>query len=217
MKVLLVNGSPHADGCVFTSLSEIAETLKKEDVESEIFWIGNKAVQGCIACFECRNGLGHCVFQDELYKQFTGKMKDSDAVIIGSPVYYAGPPGSLCSILDRICFSASELFKHNGGDCQQTVDCGFDPSGSDNSQWFCPAFIAHSEQKSRQTADVVGMTVSQTQNINAAHGISCGFNGDLCTFATVDQDIAAAATQQTGSQPTVFQRNSSSGSKNNCF
>ena len=121
MKVLLVNGSPHADGCVFTSLSEIAETLKAENIESEIFWIGTKAVQGCIACFQCRSELGHCVFQDDLYKQFTAKMQEADAVIIGAPVYYAGPPGSLCAILDRICFSAAELFKHKPAAC--IVNC----------------------------------------------------------------------------------------------
>ena len=112
MKVLLVNGSPHAYGCVYTSLSEIAETLKTEGVDSEIFWIGNRAVQGCIACFECRNGHEHCVFQDDLYLNFTSKMKEADAIIIGAPVYYAGPPGSLCAILDRVCFSAGEYFKH---------------------------------------------------------------------------------------------------------
>ena len=85
MKVLLVNGSPHAYGCVYTSLTEIAETLKTEDVDSEIFWIGNRAVQGCIACFECRNGHEHCVFQDDLYLNFTSKMKEADAIIIGAP------------------------------------------------------------------------------------------------------------------------------------
>jgi len=121
MKVLLVNGSPHENGCVFTSLSEIAETLKKDGVDSEIFWIGNKAVQGCIACFQCRNELGTCVFQDDLYRNFVAKAKEADAIIIGAPVYYAGPPGSLCAILDRVCFSASEHFKRKPAAC--IVNC----------------------------------------------------------------------------------------------
>lgn len=121
MKVLLVNGSPHANGCVYITLSEIAGTLKTEGIESEIFWIGNRAVQGCIACFECRTGHEHCVFQDDLYLNFTSKMRDSDAVIIGAPVYYAGPPGSLCAILDRVCFSASEVFKRKPAAC--VVNC----------------------------------------------------------------------------------------------
>ena len=121
MKVLLVNGSPHENGCVFTSLSEIAETLKQEGIESEIFWIGNQPVRGCIGCYQCRTNEGSCVFPDELYQKFSDKMKDSDALIIGSPVYYAGPPGSLCAILDRMFFSAAHLFKRKPAAC--IVNC----------------------------------------------------------------------------------------------
>ncbi|MBE6366331.1 MAG: flavodoxin family protein [Lentisphaerae bacterium] len=124
MKVLLVNGSPHKEGCVFTALSEIAGTLQQEGVNSEIFWIGNKPVQGCIACWQCRSEEStthRCVFQDELYRSFVEKMAAADAVIIGAPVYYAGPPGALCAILDRVCFSASELFKHKPAAC--VVNC----------------------------------------------------------------------------------------------
>ena len=105
MKVLLVNGSPHKEGCVFTALSEIAETLKKEGVDSSIFWIGNKSVQGCAACYACRSGHEGCVFQDELYTGLMKEIKECDGIIIGSPVYYAGPSGALCAILDRIFFS----------------------------------------------------------------------------------------------------------------
>ena len=89
MKVLLVNGSPHEKGCVYTALTEIADTLKSEGLDSEIFWIGNRPVQGCIGCWQCRE-KGTCAFQDELYTGFIEKMKNSDGIIIGSPVYYAG-------------------------------------------------------------------------------------------------------------------------------
>lgn len=121
MKVLLFNGSPHEKGCVFTSLSEIAAELQREGIDSEIFWIGNKPVQGCAACWQCKSSGNGCVFKDELYSAFTAKMKDSDAIIIGSPVYYAGAPGSLCSILDRAFFSAKDLFKHKPAAC--VVNC----------------------------------------------------------------------------------------------
>ena len=120
MKVLLVNGSPHEKGCVYTALSEIAGTLEREDVESEIFWIGNQPVRGCIGCWQCK-GSGSCAFQDELYTGFIQKMKNSDGVIIGSPVYYAGPNGSLCAILDRVCFSGAEFFRNKPGAC--IVNC----------------------------------------------------------------------------------------------
>ncbi len=122
MKVLLVNGSPHEKGCIYTALSEIAETLKKEGVDSEIFWIGNKPVQGCIGCFQCRKaGANGCVFKDPLYNDFVEKMKTCDGIILGSPVYYAGPNGSLCAILDRVFFSATQLFARKPGAC--IVNC----------------------------------------------------------------------------------------------
>lgn len=120
MKVLLVNGSPHHNGCVFTALSEIASTLAENGVDSEIFHIGIKPVRGCIGCMQCRE-KGRCVFQDELYTQFVEKLASSDGIIIGSPVYYAGPAGSLCAILDRVFFSASDLLKSKPGAC--IVNC----------------------------------------------------------------------------------------------
>ena len=122
MKVLLVNGSPHKEGCVYTALDEIAQTLAADGVESEIFWIGNKPVQGCAACFKCREeGADGCVFKDELYLNFVEKMQTADGVIIGSPVYYAGPAGALCAILDRVCFSAAKYFRTKPAAC--VVNC----------------------------------------------------------------------------------------------
>ena len=113
MKVLLVNGSPHKDGCIFTSLSEVAGALKNNGVDSEIFWIGNRAVQGCIACWKCRENGTRCVFKDQLYTDFVGKMKECDGIVIGAPVYYAGPPGSLCAILDRHFSPRRNIFNIN--------------------------------------------------------------------------------------------------------
>ena len=50
MKVLLVNGSPHKAGCTNRALQEAAGTLNQEGIETEIFWIGNKPIGGCICC-----------------------------------------------------------------------------------------------------------------------------------------------------------------------
>ncbi len=122
MKVLLINGSPHRNGCVFTALNEIAATLKSESVDSEIFWIGNQPVQGCNACFGCRaENADGCIYKDKLYCDLVEKMQSVDGVIIGSPVYYAGPAGALCAILDRVCFSAAKYFKHKPAAC--VVNC----------------------------------------------------------------------------------------------
>ena len=121
MKVLLINGSPHKEGCVFTGLSEISAALSAEGIDSSIFWIGNGPVQGCTACYACRSGHEGCVFKDALYNDLTAELKNCDGVIIGTPVYYAGPAGSLCAILDRICFSAGELLSRKPGAC--IVNC----------------------------------------------------------------------------------------------
>lgn len=122
MKVLLVNGSPHKEGCVFTALSEVATALNKNEVETEIFWIGNQAIQGCIDCGKCRgNGAGSCVFKDSVYTELLSKIKGCDGIVIGSPVYYAGPNGSLCALLDRLFFSAARYLKHKPAAC--VVNC----------------------------------------------------------------------------------------------
>lgn len=106
MKVLLVNGSPNAEGCTYTALKEVAGQLDKNEIETEIFHIGKKAVQGCIACGKCSE-LGRCVFKDDLYNELLELVKKADGIVVGSPVYYAGPNGALCAILDRIFYSAS--------------------------------------------------------------------------------------------------------------
>lgn len=100
MKVVLINGSPHRKGNTFIALSEVAGALEKEGVQTEIIQLGIKAVQGCIACNKCAE-LGHCVFQDTLYNQVREALQEADGIVVGSPVYYAGPNGALCALLDR--------------------------------------------------------------------------------------------------------------------
>ncbi len=102
MKVLLINGSPNKNGCTFTALSEVETVLNKNGIESEIFWIGKKAIAGCMACGSCFK-TGKCVFSDEV-NELSKRIDEFNALIIGSPVYYAGPAGNLLSFLDRFFF-----------------------------------------------------------------------------------------------------------------
>ena len=102
LKVLLVNGSPHKDGCVRTALSEIATALDKEDVKSDVFWIGNQALAGCIGCGSCI-GRRKC-FREDVVSQFVQIMDNYDGFIFGTPVHYAGASGGLTSFLDRVFF-----------------------------------------------------------------------------------------------------------------
>ena len=114
MKVLLINGSPRREGNTFIALSEVARTLESEGVQAEIVHIGTKAVQGCIACGKCAE-LGHCVFSDALYTTVREKLADADGVVVGSPVYYAGPNGSLCALLDRVFYSCGKYLAYKPG------------------------------------------------------------------------------------------------------
>ena len=114
MHVLLLNGSPNAEGCTFTALSEIAATLKAENVTSEIFQLGKKPVRGCVACGACQE-RGACAFQDDALPALVEAAKRADGIVIGSPVYYAGPNGALCALLDRFFFSSGNLLKFKPG------------------------------------------------------------------------------------------------------
>ena len=102
MKVLLINGSPHREGCTFTALREIADTLEREGVGTEIFWTGTKPIAGCIACGQCFR-TGRCVFRDEV-NGILERLDDFDGIVVGSPVYYAGPAGQLTAFLDRLFY-----------------------------------------------------------------------------------------------------------------
>ncbi len=106
MKVLLINGSPKEKGCTYTALSEVAKQLEKNSIDSEIFHIGKDPVRGCVACGACSK-LGRCAFDDDKCNTLAQKMVEADALIIGSPVYFAGPNGALCALLDRAFYFSS--------------------------------------------------------------------------------------------------------------
>ena len=109
MKVLLVNGGPHKEGCTYTALQEVSKTLNEEGIDTEIFWIGNKTVGGCIACKKCKE-LGKCVFND-VVNEFVEKAEKADAFIFGSPVHYAGASGNMTGFMDRVFYSSSQAGK----------------------------------------------------------------------------------------------------------
>lgn len=109
MKVILVNGGPHKEGCTYTALKEVEKTLNQENIETEIFWIGNKPIAGCIACKSCAKNE-KCIF-DDVVNEFVEKAKDVDGFVFGSPVHYAGATGAITSFMDRVFYSASQAGK----------------------------------------------------------------------------------------------------------
>ena len=105
MKVLLINGSPNANGCTFTALSEVSKTLNENGVDSEILQVGNRDIRGCIACRKCREAK-KCAL-DDLVNETAPRFAECDGLVIGSPVYYAAPNGTVLCFLDRLFFSTS--------------------------------------------------------------------------------------------------------------
>jgi multimeric flavodoxin WrbA len=103
MKVILVNGSPHANGCTYTALEEVAKVLNEESIETQIFQVGVKPISGCLGCWTCGK-IGKCVITD-CVNEFTALAKTADGFIFGSPVHYAAASGAITSFMDRVFFS----------------------------------------------------------------------------------------------------------------
>ena len=113
MKVLLINGSPRKAGNTFVALSEVAKTLETQGIETEMVQIGVKPVRGCIACMQCKTkNLGQCVFDDDICNRIVEKMATADGLVVGTPVYYGQPNGSVLCLMQRMFYSASEKLQN---------------------------------------------------------------------------------------------------------
>ena len=119
MKVILVNGSPHKQGCTYTALTEIKKTLEKNGIETEEFWLGNKPTAGCIGCGNCLE-TGKC-FMDDKVNEFLEKVPEADGFIFGTPVHFASGSGMITSFMDRVFYGRRNLFKNKLAAC--VVSC----------------------------------------------------------------------------------------------
>ncbi len=108
-KVLLLNGSPRAKGCTAAALQEMISVFTTEGIETELIHVGNKDIRGCIACGSCMK-TGKCVLND-LVNEVAPKFEAADGLVIGSPVYYASPNGTILSFMDRLFYS-THFSKH---------------------------------------------------------------------------------------------------------
>ena len=105
MKILMINGSPHEFGCTHRALTELSQALAAESIESDIVYLGTKPIGGCMACGYCRDH-GVCVRKD-IVNDVIATLDDYDGIVVGSPVYYSGPSGQICSFMDRLCYAGS--------------------------------------------------------------------------------------------------------------
>ena len=110
MKVILVNGGPHEKGCTYTALEEVSNTLQKNGIATEIMWLGNNPIAGCIGCNACLK-TGKC-FRGDIVNEFLEKAKEADGFVFGTPVHFASMSGALTSFMDRVFYGRGELFKN---------------------------------------------------------------------------------------------------------
>ncbi len=114
MKVLLINGSNKTNGCTNRALEEVAKVLTESGVEYEIFQVGAAPIRDCIGCNQCSAKLKNntCIFNDDVVNQLIKKASECDGFVFGTPVYYAHPSGRILSLLDRVFYAGSRVFKH---------------------------------------------------------------------------------------------------------
>ena len=118
-KVLLINGSPNEYGCTYTALHEVEGALHRNGIETELLWLGRKPVAGCIACNTCAR-TGRCVFGTETFDDKVNgvleELDSIDAIVAGSPVYYAAASGQITSFLNRLFYAGGRrMAGHSGG------------------------------------------------------------------------------------------------------
>jgi len=122
MKVLLINGGPHKDGCTNLALEEIQKTLEKHEIETEILWLGTNPIRGCIGCNHCyKEKTNRCVIEDGMINSFLEKAEKADGFVFGSPVHFAAATGQITSFLDRALYGKWEIF--SGKVCANIVSC----------------------------------------------------------------------------------------------
>ena len=120
MKVLLVNGGPHQDGCTNVALEEVQKSLENNGIETELIWLGNQPIGGCIGCNYCINHENRCFMQDSV-NAFLDRIEEVDGFVFGSPVHFAAASGALTSFLDRVFYGRGSLFA--GKICASIVSC----------------------------------------------------------------------------------------------
>lgn len=183
MKVLLINGSPRQQGCTFTALSEVANQLKLKGIETQIFHIGDKAIHGCIACRGCIK-TGYCVFDDGKVNECIDLLEKADGVIIGSPVYFAGPNGALCAFLDRVFYCKSHKYANKPGAAIVSCRRGGASSAFDRlNKYFMISNMpvvssqywneVHGNTPNEVLQDIEGMQIMRTLGNNMAWLLKC--------------------------------------------
>ena len=182
MKVLLLNGSPRERGCTFTALSEVASSLERNGVETEIYWLGREPISGCQVCNFCRRN-GRCSIDDNV-NHFVEKVAEVDGLVFGSPVHFASASGIITTFLDRVFYSASRVFAGKLGAAVVSCRRAGSTAALDQlnkyfpinnmpmvpSQYWC---MVHGNTPDEVRQDLEGLQIMRTLGMNMAWLLKC--------------------------------------------
>lgn len=157
MKVLMINGSPHAEGNTYIALREMEKIFAKEGIETEIIHVGNKDIRGCIACYSCAKNK-KCVF-DDIVNETAPKFAECDGLVAASPVYYASANATLIAFLDRLFYSAP---------CDKTMKVGASVVAARRGG------LSATFDELNKYFTISGMPVASSQYWNSIHGRTPG-------------------------------------------
>lgn len=178
MKVLMINGSPRANGNTALALKEMEKVFAEEGIETEILHIGNQAVRGCIACGSCAKS-GKCVFDDAV-NAAAEKFRECDGLVVGSPVYYASANATLVAFLDRLFYSCH---------CEKTMKVGAAVAAARRGG------LSATYDELNKYFTISGMPVASSQYWNSVHGAAPG---------EAEQDLEGMQTMRTLARNMAF-------------
>lgn len=183
MKVLMINGSPHANGSTNAALEQCAAQLVKAEINVQKIHIGQQAIRGCIACMKCAK-TGYCIFNDDPVNETIDLLKTADGFIVGSPVYYAGPNATLCAFLDRLFFLKSAPYAFKPAACVVSCRRGGATAAFDRlNKYFTIARMpvvssqywngVHGSNAEEEKQDIEGNQIMRTLGDNMAWLLKC--------------------------------------------
>ena len=201
MKVLLVNGSPHAQGCTYTALREVAAVLEKQGIETELFQVGTKPISGCLGCGACIK-TGKCVI-DDVVNEFVEKAKDADGFVFGSPVHYAGASGAITSFMDRAFYGKGAVYANKPAAAVMSCRRGGATATLDQlNKYFTISNMpivssqywnmVHGNTPDEVRQDAEGMQTMRTLGINMAWLLKCIEAGKAAGIAMPEREAKVA-------------------------
>ena len=201
MKVLLVNGSPHAQGCTYTALREVAAALEKQGIETELFQVGTKPISGCLGCGACIK-TGKCVI-DDVVNEFVEKAKDADGFVFGSPVHYAGASGAITSFMDRAFYGKGAVYANKPAAAVMSCRRGGATATLDQlNKYFTISNMpivssqywnmVHGNTPDEVRQDLEGMQTMRTLGINMAWLLKCIEAGKTAGIAMPEREAKVA-------------------------